>query len=121
MKKRKLPHFKTEKEAAEFWSTHRATEYLHELEPVDNLFMLSPHLAHKIRERAKRRMISIRLAEWQIETSKQIAKRRKMPYQALLREWIDAGLRSAFAKDRGARQAPVPPRFYNFPPKFLGE
>ena len=73
-------------------------DYIHDLEPVDNVFVLSPDLAHRIRERSKKRLISIRLAEWQIEKSKQIAKAHKIPYQTLMRKWIDEGLRGAFAK-----------------------
>ena len=98
--KKKLPHFKTREEEIEFWDTHSITDYLHELEPADELFVLSPALARKIRERAKKRMISLRLAEWQIEKSKQIAKREKIPYQVLLRQWIEEGLRASFAKHR---------------------
>ena len=100
MKKKRLPHFKTAEEEAEFWDTHSLTDYWHEFERVDELFVLSPALAHKIRERAKKRLISIRLAQWEIEKSKQIAKIRKIPYQVLLRQWIDEGLRAAFSKHR---------------------
>ena len=102
MKKKKLPHFKTSEEAAKFWGTHSLTDYLHELEEVDELFVLSPALAQRIRERAKKRLISVRLAEWEIEKSKQIAKHMKIPYQTLLRQWIDDGLRAAFTKHRSA-------------------
>jgi len=97
MKKKKLPIFKSEEEEARFWGTHNLEDYLHEFEPADEMFLLSPSLAHKIRERAKKRLISIRLAHWEIEKSKQIAKQRKVPYQTLLREWIDAGLKAAFS------------------------
>jgi len=100
--KKKIPHFKNSEEAAEFWDTHSIQDYIHDLEPVDELFVLSPALAHRIRERAKKRLISIRLAEWEIERSKQIAKTRKIPYQTLLRQWIDEGLRAAFTKHRAS-------------------
>jgi predicted DNA binding CopG/RHH family protein len=98
MKKKKLPHFKNSEEAAVFWDTHSMREYIHEFEDMDEVFVLSPALAQKVRERAKKRLVSIRLAEWEIEKSKQIAKLRKMPYQALIRQWIDEGLRTAFSK-----------------------
>jgi len=64
MKKHKLPHFKTREEEAKFWDTHSMTDYLDELEPVDEVFTLAPSLAEKIRERAKTRAISIRLPQW---------------------------------------------------------
>ena len=96
--KKKIPHFKNSEEAANFWDTHSLKDYIHDLEPVDDVFVLSPALAQRIRDRAKKRLISIRLAHWEIEKSKVIAKKRKMPYQVLIREWIDEGLRTAFAK-----------------------
>ena len=61
MKKKKLPHFKTSEEAATFWDTHGLADYIHEFEPADEVFVLSPALAHRIRERARKRLISIRL------------------------------------------------------------
>ena len=96
MKKKKLPDFKTSEEAAEFWDKHSLTDYIHELEEVDEVFVLSPALAKRIRERAKKRLVSIRLAEWEIEKSKQVAKQRKMAYHALIRQWIDEGIRAAY-------------------------
>src|SRR5450631_3691362 len=96
MRKKKLPVFKTSDEEAEFWDTHSLTDYMHDLHEVDEVFVLSPALAQRIRERAKKRLVSIRLAEWEIEKSKEIAKRRKMPYHALIRQWIDEGIRGAF-------------------------
>ncbi|MBI3292209.1 MAG: hypothetical protein HYZ73_05315 [Elusimicrobia bacterium] len=96
--KKKLPHFKNSEEAATFWDTHGLKDYIHDLKPVDDMFVLSPVLAQRIRERAKKRLISIRLAQWEIEKSKEIAKKRKIPYQTLMREWIDQGLRATFAK-----------------------
>jgi predicted DNA binding CopG/RHH family protein len=98
IKKKKLPHFNTSEEAAIFWDSHNLKEYIHDFESADELFVLSPALAQRIRERAKKRLISIRLAEWEIEKSKQIAKQRKMPYHALIRQWIDEGIRAAFTK-----------------------
>ena len=98
MNNKKLPHFNTSEEAAAFWDNHSLKDYIHEFESADEMFVLSPALAQKIRERARKRLVSIRLAEWEIEQSKQIAKQRKMPYHALIRQWIDAGIRTAFTK-----------------------
>ena len=94
--KNKLPHFRTADEEARFWDTHDATDYLAHLESindVDKLFILSPTLARKIHARAKRRLISLRLSVWEIEQSKEAAKKMHVPYQTLMRQWIDEGLR----------------------------
>lgn len=40
-KESKIPDFKTEEEEAEFWDTHSITDYLDELEEVDNLVIMS--------------------------------------------------------------------------------
>jgi len=98
MKNMKLRNFNTSEEAAAFWDKHSLKDYIHEFESADEVFVLSPALAQRIRERARKRLISIRLAEWEIEKSKQIAKQRKMPYHALIRQWIDDGIRTAFTK-----------------------
>jgi len=92
-KKKKLPYFKTAKEEANFWDTHDVTDYLDQFDRVDDLFVLAPSLQKKIMDRAKKRLVSIRLAKWEIENSKKIAKKKRVPYQTLMREWIDEGIR----------------------------
>jgi len=93
VKKHKLPHFKSEEEA-NFWNTHSITDYLDQLEEVNDVFVLAPALARKIRERsARNKMISIRLAEWELKKSKEIAHKKNVPYQTLMRSWIDQGIR----------------------------
>ena len=91
--KRKIPHFKNLEDEARFWSTHSITNYLDNLEEVSDLFLLSPALIDKIKERATKKSVSIRLANWEIEKAKEIAKIKKAPYQKLMREWIDRGIR----------------------------
>lgn len=93
MRKKKLPRLKTEKEVHEFWSKHEAADYLHEAEELDEQIQLAPGLAHKIRERTKKKMIALRLERWQLERTKALARKRKIPYQHLLRFWISQGLR----------------------------
>lgn len=92
MKKNKLSHFKSAEEEAKFWETHSVADYIDKLEEVDDPFILSPYLMRRIKERAKKKLVSIRLAVWEIEESKKIAKQKKIPYQKLLRHWIDEGL-----------------------------
>lgn len=67
--------------------------HLKEMELVDQTLALAPKLVEKIRERAKKRLIALRLPEWQIEGARKIAKRKRMPYQALMRAWIGEGLK----------------------------
>jgi len=98
--KKKLPYFKTAEEEAKFWDTHSLKDYIHEFEPadVDELFLSNGEWHKRIQERSEKKLISLRLAKWEIERSKEIATKKKVPYQVLLREWIDAGLRAEFAR-----------------------
>ncbi len=88
-----LPRFKTEAEEARFWETHDIANYWSQLKPVDETFGVSPALARAIRERSRKRLLSLRLETWQIESAKKIARRKRVPYQTLLREWIARGIR----------------------------
>ncbi|MBI2931636.1 MAG: hypothetical protein HYY16_08290 [Planctomycetes bacterium] len=104
MKKRKrIPPLRTEEEIDRFWSTHSLTDYLHDTEAVDDVIELNPQLARKIRERSRKRLLTIRLEEWRIDRAKKIARERGVPYQTLLREWIDRGMRSEGVKRRRAQ------------------
>lgn len=98
-RKKQVPYFKTEAEEADFWSTHSSTDY--ELEPVDEQIQLAPELARKIAERSKKKMIAIRLEHWQLQRTKSIAAKRRMPYQHLLRDWITEGLKREALRSSG--------------------
>ncbi len=98
-KKRKIPAFKNTSEEARFWETHSVTDYLEHMEEVDNIFALSPELSRTIRERSSKKAISLRLFRWEIDLAKRIAKSKKVPYQRLLREWIDAGIKQDMTRN----------------------
>jgi predicted DNA binding CopG/RHH family protein len=97
-KSKRLPSLKTEEEVHRFWSTHSLTDYLGDTEAVDEVIELAPSLARRIRERSRKRLLTIRLEEWRITRAKQIARRKGIPYQKLLRDWISEGLRSESGK-----------------------
>lgn len=83
----KIPKFKSDKEAAEFWETHNATDYLDELEEVK--VEVSPELRRRVVERAElKKPVTLRLEPSQVEVAKQIARKKSIPYQTLLRMWI---------------------------------
>lgn len=94
--KKKVPYFKNLKDEARFWDTHSITDYLGDLDEVSKLFLLSPALIDKIKERATKKLVSIRLANWELEKAKEIAKIKKIPYQKLMRGWIDQGLKQFY-------------------------
>lgn len=104
MRKRvRIPHLKTEEEIDRFWSKHSLADVLEDTEAVDEVIELSPELARKIRERSRKRLLTIRLEQWRVERAKKIARASGVPYQQLLREWISRGIRSEGSKRRVAQ------------------
>ena len=93
MASKKFPKHKTENMFAGFVDAHDLAPYLEGTELLDKALALAPELADKVRDRAKKRLIALRLPQWQIEGARRIAKTKRMPYQALMRAWIGQGLR----------------------------
>lgn len=106
MKKRtkRIPDLKTEKDIDRFWSTHSLTDYLGDTENVDDVFVLAPELARRIRERSRKRLLTIRLEEWRIARAKAIARAKGIPYQRLLRDWISRGMASEITQGKRSRK-----------------
>ena len=94
---KKLPCFGNEKEEAEFWDTHNSLDYIESDEQVE--IELAPELAAKTKERSKTKRITLRLRVSQIEAAKEIAKKKDIPYQTLMRSWITEGIRREQAKE----------------------
>lgn len=88
---KELPEFKSEAEEAEFWDTHNSLDYLESDEPVE--IELDPELAAKIRERVQTKRVTLRLRVSQIEAAKEIARRKDIPYQTLIRSWVAEAIR----------------------------
>lgn len=88
-----LPDFKNEREEAEFWDTHSMADYWDQLEPEEVKIELAPELAAKIKERSKAKRVTLRLRVSQIEAAKEIARKKDIPYQTLIRSWIVEAIR----------------------------
>lgn len=89
--KKELPGFKSEREEAEFWDTHNSLDYIEDDEQVDIEF--APELVEQVRERSKTKRVTLRLRVSQIEAAKEIARRKDIPYQTLIRSWIAEAIR----------------------------
>lgn len=83
-KKLVVPKFKSEAEEAEFWANLNLTEYF---EPAD----FRRGVVFPMLKRSKR-LISIRLSEQLINKVKQKASKLDVPYQSLIREYIQQGV-----------------------------
>ncbi len=74
----KIPRFKSEKEAREFWDSHNLTDYLEELEEVRAKVFIKP----------KKQVVSIRLERSHIEALRTIARRMGLGVTTLNRMWV---------------------------------
>jgi predicted DNA binding CopG/RHH family protein len=83
--RRKIPAFRTDREAADYWAKHDFSAYAKDLPAV--ALKASPTLRRRVAARAKR-PVTLRLEEGQIAAAKRAADRMSLPYQTLLRMWI---------------------------------
>lgn len=81
----KLPVFKNEDAERDFWDKIDITEYF---DPEDFVPVSFPNL------KPTTRPISIRLTESMIDRLKEKANEIDIPYQALIKQFIDKGLRA---------------------------
>lgn len=103
-KAKRIPDLKTEAEIDRFWSKHSLTDYLGDTQEVDEVLVLAPELARRIRERSRKRLLTIRLEEWRITRAKAIARAKGIPYQRLLRDWISLGMASEIPRGKPTRK-----------------
>lgn len=86
----RIPELKTREEAREFWDTHDLTDYLEDLELVEEEIFIRPK---------KKQIVSIRMERRLVEILKELAARRGLPYSALVRSWILERLRQELTSD----------------------
>ena len=87
-KKKKIPKFKSEKEAARFWSQKSSFDYPGEFK-------------HKERKKS----LTLRMEHSLILLAKIIAKQRGDYYQSLLRSWIREGILKELSEHPEIKQA----------------
>lgn len=84
-RRRKVPVFRTDREAADYWAKRDSASHAKDLHVV--AVKASPALRRRVAARAKK-PVTLRLEEGQIATAKRTAERMSIPYQTLLRMWI---------------------------------
>ena len=86
-KPKPIPKFKNEDEEREFWATHDATDYFDTFKPVKlDLTKLKPST----------KPITIRLPESLIDSLKKLANKRDVPYQSMMKIFLDERVRQEF-------------------------
>lgn len=74
-----IPRFKTEDEERKFWATHDFTDYLHQFKRVNlDLSNLKPST----------KSVTIRLPQMLLDNLKQLANKRDVPYQSLMKIFL---------------------------------
>lgn len=75
----KIPKFKNEDEERDFWATHDLTDYLHQFKPAElDLSKLKPSTES----------ISLRLPVYLLRRIKELANKRDVPYQSLIKIFL---------------------------------
>jgi predicted DNA binding CopG/RHH family protein len=85
-----IPHFRSEAEEADFWSTHSLADIWDQLEPVE--IEVSPGARRITLQRSRKKPVTLRLEERQVAQAKQLARKKSLSYQALMRSWISEGI-----------------------------
>lgn len=92
---KKLPKFKSEEEEARFWDTHSPLDYPDEFVDVKEPFEFAPGLLKKAarRREERKRHLTLRMGQHQIDLAKVIAKYKGLGYQTQMRMWVIEGIR----------------------------
>ena len=92
---KKIPKFKNEKEEARFWDTNSPLDYPKEFSEAKEPFKFAPALLKKAaqEQQERKRTLTLRMGQRQIDLAKIIAKYRGLGYQTLMRLWVIEGIR----------------------------
>ena len=87
-----VPNFKSLEEEAHFWDTHDTTEY--DLEDLDETIEVAGPLKDRIEKRRAERLAALlKLEPKYLRAAQRIARRKGATSDALIKTWIDEGLR----------------------------
>jgi predicted DNA binding CopG/RHH family protein len=90
MKMKKIPEFKSEEEERKFWESADSTEYLDWKKAERTLL---PYLKPSLKK------VSLRLPELMISELKQIANKRDVPYQSLMKVFLAERIREELKRN----------------------
>lgn len=83
-----IPKFRTEDDERDFWATHDSSDYFDWSKPKHVIF---PNL------QLTKKPISLRVTTGLLARVKMIANKKDMPYQTLMKQYIEEGLAHDFA------------------------
>jgi predicted DNA binding CopG/RHH family protein len=82
----KIPIFKNEQEAAEWFATHDTASYMDELQEVQENIPV-------VRSRPVKKPVGLRIRSDYLEAVKKVAEEKGIPYQTLIQMWLVERLR----------------------------
>jgi predicted DNA binding CopG/RHH family protein len=85
-----IPRFVSEATEAEFWATHSLAAIWDKLEPVR--VKVSPSARRLVIRQSRKKPVTLRLEEGQVQRAKKLARDKSLSYQALMRSWITEGI-----------------------------
>ncbi len=93
MKKLKpIPKFKNEDEEADFWATHDSTDYVDWSKAIVNPSFPNLKMSTKT--------ITLRVTESLLDSLKMIANKKDVPYQSLVKMYLDEKVKEEFRSIR---------------------
>jgi|GEM_PF-435378 len=90
----KLPEFESVDEEVEFWENHDVTDFLDELEDLDDVEY----------KQGKDRVVSVRLPQGLVDKLKAYARSQEIPYTTLIRRWIIESFRQNVRTSEGGTE-----------------
>jgi len=84
-----IPVFKSEKDEANFWASHDTTDYVDWSKALVN--PVFPNL------KMSTRTITLRVTESLLDSLKMLANKKEVPYQSLMKVYLDEKVREEFA------------------------
>lgn len=96
---KRLPKFKSKEEETHFWDTRSPLDYPNEFTDVKEPFEFAPNLLRRVAQRReeRKRQLTLRMGQRQIDLAKVIAKYKGLGYQTLIRMWVIEGIRREYA------------------------
>ena len=88
MKEKRIPKFKTEKEARDFWDKNSAADFENELKPTKEIVFVKP----------QKETLTLRMDRKDINELKCVGEERRIPPSTLARSWIVEKLREHLAR-----------------------
>ena len=86
---KKIPKFKNEEEEANFWDTHDTTQYFDWSKAIVN--PVFPNL------KMSTKTITLRVTASLLDSLKSIANKKDVPYQSLMKVWLDEKIKEEYA------------------------